>query len=91
MKVKLLHKKCLHVGGLVHVSIQDGDGFRKETVPESVCLGSSAPVASARGQQVKQVVGGMGVVSDNGLRSAEAARCVYIFEGGGSPRSSALS
>ena len=32
----------------------DGDAFRKETVPESASLGSSAPVASARGQPVKQ-------------------------------------
>ena len=38
----------------MHVCIQDGDGLWKETV----CPGSGTPVASARGQQVKQVVGG---------------------------------
>ena len=61
------------LGELVYVCVQDGDGFRKETVLESVCPGSGAPVASARGQQVKQVVGGMGIVHDDVLRSAEAA------------------
>ena len=64
------------------VCVQCGDCLGEETVSESTGPGFDGPVASARGQQVKQLGGRVGAVFDDCLSSAQATGGVKLLQGG---------
>ena len=60
----------------MQIWVQYGDSFGKEAVPESICSGIYGPEAPARGQQVEEMVAGVGGVLQDASGPAETAGAV---------------
>jgi hypothetical protein len=60
----------------VQIWVQYGDSFGKEAVPEFICSDIYGPEAPARGQQVEEMVAGVGGVLQDASAPAETAGAI---------------